>query len=60
MAREVWTKPLSSLIVEETLGVGKPHDDVAGEAGVLEDRLHGEPRLVPGGVVRAVQDGGGR
>ena len=25
---EIWAKPLSCVVIEETLGVGKPHYDV--------------------------------
>ena len=49
-ACDVWAEPLRGVVVEEALGVGEPHREVARVARILEHRLEG--KMV--GVGRAV------
>jgi len=52
--RDIRTKPLCSVVVEEAFGVREPDGEVARVASVLQDSLEGEGRDVGGAVVSCV------
>ena len=56
--RDVGSKPLSRIVVEEAFGMGKTDRDVAGIASVLEHGLQGEGGGFGGPVMRGMLDDG--